>query len=60
MLYNFFVNRDINDFNARRIPITDFKNNMIESCKEFCYYYLKIIYQNSINNLIEEIIKIKK
>jgi hypothetical protein len=34
MLYYFFINRDINDFNARIIPITDIKNDIIESCKE--------------------------
>jgi hypothetical protein len=34
MLYYFFINRDIPDFNARIIPITDIKNDMIENCKE--------------------------
>jgi hypothetical protein len=33
-LYNFFINRDLTDFNARMIPITDINNDMIESCKE--------------------------
>jgi hypothetical protein len=33
-LYNFFINRDLTDFNTRLIPITDIKNDMIESCKE--------------------------
>jgi hypothetical protein len=33
-LYNFFINRDLTNFNARLIPITDIKNDMIESCKE--------------------------
>jgi hypothetical protein len=33
-LYNYFINRDLADFNARVIPITDIKNDMIESCKE--------------------------
>jgi hypothetical protein len=33
-LYNYFINRDITDFNTRVIPITDIKNDMIESCKE--------------------------
>jgi CRISPR/Cas system type I-B associated protein Csh2 (Cas7 group RAMP superfamily) len=33
-LYNFFINRDLNNFNARLIPKTDIKNDMIERCKE--------------------------
>jgi putative DNA primase/helicase len=35
-LYNFFINRDLTKptFNAKLIPITDIKNDMIESCKE--------------------------
>jgi hypothetical protein len=33
-LYNYFINRDLTDFNPRSIPITDIKNDMIESCKE--------------------------
>jgi hypothetical protein len=34
-LYNYFISRDITDFNPRLIPITDIKNDMTESCKEF-------------------------
>jgi hypothetical protein len=34
MFYNFFMSRVLNDFNARIIPNTDIKNDMIESCKE--------------------------
>jgi hypothetical protein len=34
MLYDFFINRDINYFNARIIPIMDIKNDIIESFKE--------------------------
>jgi hypothetical protein len=30
----FFMSRVINDFKARIIPITDIKNDKIESCKE--------------------------
>jgi hypothetical protein len=33
-LYNFFINRDIANFNPRIIPIRDIKNDMIESYKE--------------------------
>jgi hypothetical protein len=33
-LYNFFIDRDLTDFNARIIPITGIKNDMIESFKE--------------------------
>jgi hypothetical protein len=33
-LYNNFINRDLTDFNARVIQITDIKNDMIESCQE--------------------------
>jgi hypothetical protein len=33
-LYNFFINRDLTNFNPRLIPIMDIKNDMIESCKE--------------------------
>jgi hypothetical protein len=33
-LYNCLISRDLNNFNARIIPITDIKNDMIESCKE--------------------------
>jgi hypothetical protein len=34
VLYNYFINKDLTDFNARLIPIKDIKNDMIESCKE--------------------------
>jgi hypothetical protein len=30
-LYNYFMSRNINEFNARLIPITDIKNDRIES-----------------------------
>jgi hypothetical protein len=33
-LYNFFINRDLTNFNTRFIPITNINNDMIESCKE--------------------------
>jgi hypothetical protein len=33
-LYNFFMSREINDFNVKMIPIIDIKNDMIESCKQ--------------------------
>jgi hypothetical protein len=33
-LHNYFMSRDIRDFNARLIPITNIKTNMTESCKK--------------------------
>jgi hypothetical protein len=38
---NFFINRDLTDFNARVISITDIKNNMIESCKESWFLFFE-------------------
>jgi hypothetical protein len=40
-LYNYFINRDLTDFNSRLIPITDIKNDMIESCKESCLLFFE-------------------
>jgi hypothetical protein len=37
------VGRDINEFNARIIPMKDIKNDMIESCKESCLLFFEDI-----------------
>jgi hypothetical protein len=46
-LYNFFINRYLTDFNARLIPITDIKNDLIESCKESWLLFFEDNIKNS-------------
>jgi hypothetical protein len=54
MLYQFFTNRELIDFNARIIPITDIKKEMIKSCKESwlerIFKILKVLYNNENKN----------
>jgi hypothetical protein len=52
MLYNCSLSKDIIDFNARIIPITDIKNYMIESCKESWLLFFKDNKKNFIKDIL--------
>jgi hypothetical protein len=43
------MNRDLHDFNARLIPITDIKNDMTESCKESWL----LVFEDNISKLMK-------